>query len=224
MIHPARWADSGASEPFSGLASGRAPFSLLDRADGPAPAGSPAQPASPSLSASPAPRGPAGPLPGGAAFAAWTLDSGPRSPGAARGHAGAALRGWGLAELVDDVAISVSEMVTNALCHSAEPWDPPHARPVMLSLLRHGGTVLCAVLDAGRSAPAVRSADELAESGRGLQIVDCLAEAWGWTAPGPAGKAVWARFSVAGSSGGEHAEALARLLLLSEILGTGRPA
>lgn len=201
------------------------------------------------------------------AFAAWTLDTGPHSPGLARGYTRTALRGWGLDDLVDDMAVSVSEMVTNALCHSAEPWDPPSGRPVMLSLLRQGGTVLCAVLDAGASTPAVRDAEDLAEGGRGLQIVDCLSDDWGWTTPGPCGKAVWARFSAGAPADGgpcaacadgeavtecadcaadaDHLAAvmapdgitcvadlqdeaewdgLTRLLLLSEILGGGRPA
>ncbi|MGD9483109.1 ATP-binding protein [Streptomyces sp. TRM70308] len=181
---------------------------------------------------------------GGTAFAAWTLGGGPRSPGTARGYARAALRGWGLEELTDDVSVSVSEMVTNALCHSVEPWEPPGVQSVMLSMLRQGPTVLCAVIDPGDSAPAVRTADELAEGGRGLQIVDCLADAWGWTTPGPNGKAVWARFTTAEAADCDEAagfvppaegacaadaqddvewDALTRLLLLVEILGGSRP-
>ncbi|MBW1603087.1 ATP-binding protein [Streptomyces sp. JJ66] len=178
------------------------------------------------------------------AFAAWTLECGPRSPGTARGYARTALRGWGLEELTDDISVSVSEMVTNALCHSMQPWVPPSTQPVMLSMLRQGHTVLCAVIDPGCSAPAVRDADELAESGRGLEIVDYLADAWGWTTPGPNGKAVWARFTTpeaddcdeaaglvpppeglcaADAHDGAEWDALTRLLMLVEILGGTRP-
>jgi hypothetical protein len=41
----------------------------------------------------------------------------------------------------------------------------------------------------------MREADVLAETGRGLHVVDALADAWGYTAPGQTGKAVWAMFS-----------------------------
>ncbi|WP_431782296.1 ATP-binding protein [Streptomyces chumphonensis] len=247
MTQPARWAATAAPETSGGLSySSPNPCGPAgaDRPDGPG-TWSPTQPSV--RPAPPAAPGVAAPV-DTSAFAAWTLECGPRSPGQARAYARAALRGWGLEELTDDIAVSVSEMVTNALCHSAEPWDPPNAQPVMLSLLRQGGTVLCAVIDPGTTAPAVRDADDLAEGGRGLQIVDHLADDWGWTTPGASGKAVWARFSapadrdtvepadhtaaviapdgiecVADLQDEAEWDGLTRLLLLSEILCGGRP-
>ncbi|MDK1476121.1 ATP-binding protein [Streptomyces sp. 549] len=190
-------------------------------ASGPSPAAPPAAAAGPAPVAGPAAT---------SGFAAWTLESGPRSAGQARRFAHSALTGWGMEELGDSVAVSVSEMVTNALSHSACPWENPLAQPVLLSLLRQGGTVLCAVIDSGTAAPAVREAGELAESGRGLHIVDCLSDDWGWTDPGPFGKAVWARFSRLGdpcAPPGDLPDAewdpLTRLLLLTEILGGSGP-
>lgn len=160
--------------------------------------------------------------PGTAAFAVWTLDEGTRSPAIARSYTHSALRGWGLEELDDSIAVAVSEMVTNAMCHNqTDPAAEP--QPVLLSLARQDRSVLCVVVDAGASAPEVREPVELAESGRGLPIVECLSDDWGWTVPGPAGKAVWATFSTADSRFREHCkhartEALSRVLLLAGIL------
>ena len=55
--------------------------------------------------------------------------------------------------------------------------------------------MLCAVSDAGTTAPVVKVPDHLAESGRGLHIVDQLSDAWGWTPPDRSGKTVWATVS-----------------------------
>lgn len=58
--------------------------------------------------------------------------------------------------------------------------------------------MLCAVSDAGPGAPVIRPQEALAESGRGLHIVDRLSESWGWTTPDRSGKTVWATMSVRG--------------------------
>lgn len=167
------------------------------------------------------------------AFAVWTLCNSDRSPSLARDYTHSALRGWGLEELDDSVAVAVSEMVTNAMCHNrrrdagareaAGAAHDEREQPVLLSLAAQGRSVLCVVVDAGRSAPEVRQPGELAESGRGLHIIECLSDDWGWTVPGPAGKAVWATFSTADSPSRAHCrrargEALSRVLLLAGIL------
>lgn len=172
------------------------------------------------------------------AFAVWTLGDSDRSPGLARNYTHSALCGWGLEELDDSIAVAVSEMVTNAMCHNRRPdartegptGDPcaERVQPVLLSLARQDRSVLCVVVDAGCSAPEVREPGELAESGRGLHIIECLSDDWGWTVPSPAGKAVWATFSTADSPSRAHCkrargEALSRVLLLAGILrGTER--
>lgn len=125
-----------------------------------------------------------------------------RSPGlhpeparAAREFAVATLQRWGAAQRSEDVAVVVSELVTNALRHALPeaPWAQPSSR-VRLGLLQPGPCVLCAVADPSRTAPAVQAADVLAEAGRGLHVVDALADAWGYTPPNEAGKVVWAMF------------------------------
>lgn len=137
---------------------------------------------------------------------------------------GSALRGWGLEELVDSIGVSVSEMVTNAMCHTTDAAGGQGAQPVLLSLAKQAHSVLCVVVDPGCAAPAMRDLDDDAESGRGLHIVGCLSNEWGWTVPGPAGKAVWATFSSADDGSLEHCrrargETLSRVLLLAGILG-----
>jgi anti-sigma regulatory factor (Ser/Thr protein kinase) len=126
-----------------------------------------------------------------------------RSPGvhptparAARDFAVATVRRWGAAECTDDIAIVVSELVTNAMRHALP--DSGGTRPrrlVRLALLQPGPCVLCAVADPSRTAPELKEADVLAETGRGLHVVGALADTWGYTQPSDRGKVVWAMFS-----------------------------
>lgn len=114
---------------------------------------------------------------------------------AARDFAVATVRRWGAAERADDVAVVVSELVTNALRHAlpdSGETQPP--RPVRFGLLLPGPCVLCAVADPSRTAPVAKEADVLAETGRGLHVVSALADLWGYTTPSDRGKAVWAMF------------------------------
>ena len=126
-----------------------------------------------------------------------------RSPGvhptpvrAARDFAVATVRRWGVAERTDDVAVVVSELVTNAMCHALPDSGGTRARrKVRLALLQPGPCVLCAVADPSRAAPELKEADVLAETGRGLHVVGALADTWGYTQPSDRGKVVWAMFS-----------------------------
>ena len=73
---------------------------------------------------------------------------------------------------------------------SAEVWLGLSLRP---------GHLLVTVSDPGDEPPAYTPTDDCAlrEHGRGLYIVDALAEEWGWTSRPPAGKTVWAKLSTA---------------------------
>ncbi len=120
----------------------------------------------------------------------------PRPVRAARDFAVATLRRWGAAQRSEDVAIVVSELVTNALRHALPDSAGPQRRNLIrLGLLQPGPCVLCAVADPGAAAPVVKEADVLDESGRGLHVVGALADIWGYTAPSHRGKVVWAMFS-----------------------------
>jgi Histidine kinase-like ATPase domain len=115
---------------------------------------------------------------------------------AARDFALATLHRWDAAERGEDIAIVVTELLTNALRH-ARPWpgDPSPPRPIRLGLLQPGSCVLCAVADPSRAIPVPQGPGSLAETGRGLQIIRGLSDIWGYTVLGDAGKVVWAAFT-----------------------------
>jgi hypothetical protein len=114
---------------------------------------------------------------------------------AARDFTLATLQRWEAAERGEDIAIVVTELLTNALRH-ALPWpgDSPPRRPIRLGLLQPGSCVLCAVADPSRAIPVPQGRDSLAETGRGLQIIRALSDMWGYTMLSDVGKVVWAAF------------------------------
>jgi anti-sigma regulatory factor (Ser/Thr protein kinase) len=117
------------------------------------------------------------------------------------------MRRWGVKNREDDVAVVVSELLTNALRHAVPQGGPPgdgspggvrgRGRwPVRLALVQPGQSVLCAVADPSPRPPQPKAPDYLAESGRGLHVISALSDRWGHTVPTDAGKVVWALFSV----------------------------
>ena len=123
------------------------------------------------------------------------LGAEPGSVRAARDFTVATLRLWGTAERSQDIAIVVSELLTNALRHarpgSGESWP---RQPIRLGLLQPGPCVLCAVADPSKAAPSLQAPGSLAETGRGLPIVCALSDQWGYTTLSDTGKVVWAVF------------------------------
>ena len=126
------------------------------------------------------------------------------------------LNRWGLAGLFDDIALVASELVTNALRHALASASVPEQRTspwgrrgaaidaafndcssplIRLSLVRRVPQVVCAVSDPSSNGPVAREADWVAESGRGLHLVDSFSQSWGWH-PVAAGKVVWATFEL----------------------------
>ena len=115
---------------------------------------------------------------------------------AARAFTAGTLRCWGVTERGDDIVTVVSELVTNAWRHARPGRDhPARWQPVQLGLLQSADRVLGAVCDPSPSLPAPRDPGELAESGRGLQVIGALSDGWGTVTAGP-GKIVWAMFSM----------------------------
>ncbi|MFJ6696313.1 ATP-binding protein [Streptomyces sp. NPDC091272] len=118
--------------------------------------------------------------------------------GGARKFTRSTLCQWELENRFDDVALVVSELVTNALRH-ALPSDTPRENdpPVRLHLMRWSSRLVCAVRDPSHQGPAARESDDFsAESGRGLFLVDSFSDSWGWhpLAGTLDGKVVWALF------------------------------
>lgn len=106
------------------------------------------------------------------------------------------LRGWSLDHRGDDAVLVVTELVSNAVTH-AVPSPATGAPEIRLGLALDSGDLTLTVSDPGDDMPVFHPSDgsALREHGRGLCIVDALAEEWGWTPRPPAGKTVWATLS-----------------------------
>jgi hypothetical protein len=133
-------------------------------------------------------------LPGPTGFEACALTAGGHAVAEARRFTSSTLSGWELSPLIDNATVIVSELFSNALRYGRTKAStrPACLNLVLLGLLRQGNTVVCAVGDHSMDVPVLKEPDYLAQSGRGLHIVQCLSESWGWTTPTPSGKAVWA--------------------------------
>lgn len=114
------------------------------------------------------------------------LDGDPDSASRSRHAVTAVLDGWGCEDGTRaDLLLVVSELVTNAMVHGAEP--------IVVTMVRAPERVRVEVTDgASESSPHTNRAATTAENGRGLAVVTRLAVAWGWSATPGAGKTVWA--------------------------------
>jgi anti-sigma regulatory factor (Ser/Thr protein kinase) len=89
--------------------------------------------------------------------------------------------------VADDVVLLASEVVTNAIVHTASG-----SGGTFTVVVQPGGRMIrVEVHDGGSETPPdVRPADDLAGSGRGLSLVDSLATRWGHLGD-PNGRVVW---------------------------------
>lgn len=127
-----------------------------------------------------------------------------RSVPAARRFAHAFLAEWGLAEAErgGDVLLCVSELATNALVHGVPP-----GRQFRVFLRYDGRVVRVEVHDSGGGVPHLDAhSGDTDEGGRGLLLVDALADKWG-VAERDLGKVVWAEFVTARRLAGHEVEA-----------------
>jgi anti-sigma regulatory factor (Ser/Thr protein kinase) len=109
--------------------------------------------------------------------------------GRARGFARAVLARHGApAALIEDVLLCVSEVVTNAVRHAA---GAAHLR---IGVER--GTVRVEVLDRVGGNLTARDPGPLATSGRGLMILERVADRWGVRPEAGGMKAVWFEFDL----------------------------
>jgi anti-sigma regulatory factor (Ser/Thr protein kinase) len=154
-----------------------------------------------------------------------SLGADPGSVRAARDFAVAILQRWGMAERSTDVALVVSELMTNALRHAGPgSGDTGPRRPIRLGLVQPGPCVLCAVADPGRTAPAPQRPGSRDETGRGLQLICALTDRWGYTTPSESGKVVWALFRAAGTAGPGPVPRRVRPRAVPEPRGLAEPA
>ena len=92
----------------------------------------------------------------------------------------------------DDLLLITSELATNAVRHGGGEFE--------LTVSRRGAEVKVEVRDRVMARPVVRQPEFRSPSGRGLRIVDCLAQSWGVQILPGNGKVVWASVSSMDSS------------------------
>jgi two-component sensor histidine kinase len=114
----------------------------------------------------------------------------PAEVGRARQWARSRLAGSGIEAdepLAETLILLVSELVTNAVVHTG---CPAVLRLSLPGAAGESATVRLEVADSSDRAPVPRCAGGDATGGRGLALVDGLADRWGWSPEG-AGKRIW---------------------------------
>ncbi|KMO95664.1 protein phosphatase [Streptomyces roseus] len=114
----------------------------------------------------------------------------PDGPAMARHLIRAAVAAWGARDRSDEIELAADELMTNALVHT----DGGGHLNVRLT---SEGRIRIEVEDSSSALPRRREAGDWAVSGRGLLLVDRLAEEWG-VEPRGGGKSVWCEFAVPG--------------------------
>jgi anti-sigma regulatory factor (Ser/Thr protein kinase) len=102
----------------------------------------------------------------------------------ARQFAASVAQAAGWDDHIDDVAMLISELATNAILHGQ--------RPIAITVETSADRVRVEVMDAAPSMPVELDAGPELESGRGLAIVAALAHDWGAERLPGSGKVVWA--------------------------------
>nr|WP_052859698.1 ATP-binding protein [Streptomyces sp. SID7805] len=114
----------------------------------------------------------------------------PAEVGRARRWARSRLAGSGIGAdepLAETLILLISELVTNAVVHTGS------AAELRMCFSGSGavvGTVRVEVVDTSARPPRQRHADGDDTNGRGLELVDGLADRWGWQREG-GGKRIW---------------------------------
>ncbi|MFF7449391.1 MULTISPECIES: SpoIIE family protein phosphatase [unclassified Streptomyces] len=121
----------------------------------------------------------------------WYLAPRPQTAAQARRLTRRTLRQWGLEALLESTELLVSEVVGNAVRFAG--------RPITLRLLRTD-VLRCEVEDDSTVVPRMRHARLSDEGGRGLFLVDQLAQRWGATRVST-GKVVWFELPLADGPG-----------------------
>jgi two-component sensor histidine kinase len=99
-----------------------------------------------------------------------------------------ALGVWHLEHQVDDALIVATELVENVAKHTSNGGE-------LQLCVRHGALVI-QVSDSSSQLPQVRSEDFRSPHGRGMRMVQVIADRWG-ARPTASGKIVWAELDTA---------------------------
>jgi anti-sigma regulatory factor (Ser/Thr protein kinase) len=113
-----------------------------------------------------------------------------RSVPAARHVAAAVLAGWGTPHDSDDVALLVTELVTNVIDHVGGE------AALTLELACSDGWLRIAVADGSSIRPVVQELSSERPRGRGLLMVQAIADRWG-VEDHQGGKRIWFELSTA---------------------------
>ncbi|MEV8310770.1 ATP-binding protein [Streptomyces flavidovirens] len=135
---------------------------------------------------------------GDAVVLRWADD--PRCVGRARAALREALMGWGLSAIEDSALVILSELLTNAGRHACVP-----ERGIETRFFRMLGGLRIEVHDGSCKLPRLTTPDGDQGSGRGLWLVDVLADRWDVGERKGLGKVVWAELSVPTAGGERHA-------------------
>ncbi|MEU1508294.1 ATP-binding protein [Kitasatospora sp. NPDC005748] len=108
----------------------------------------------------------------------------PESARSARHLVQEKLTDWGRLDLLEDARLIVSELVGNAARHTGCTW-------LCAALGLDGDRLRLAVRDSSRALPVVVKTGVTETSGRGMGLVDRIANRWG-VDEAPFGKWVWA--------------------------------
>ncbi|MFI5760996.1 SpoIIE family protein phosphatase [Streptomyces sp. NPDC051563] len=108
----------------------------------------------------------------------------------ARHMIGAAVRAWGARDRADEIELIADELIVNALMHTDGP-----AIVTLRILAGPQRRLRVEVEDRSSALPRRREAGDSGVSGRGLMLVDRLADVWGVESRG-SGKCVWCEFAM----------------------------
>jgi anti-sigma regulatory factor (Ser/Thr protein kinase) len=111
----------------------------------------------------------------------------PACVGDVRRRARAVLTEWDAAAVEPEVLLLLTELTANVVRHAGTPFD--------VTLTWDGHRVRCEVADGDPTAPRLRSPAPDDPGGRGLHLVDELADRWGVREAG-SGKTVWFELAV----------------------------
>ncbi|MDX2515829.1 MULTISPECIES: ATP-binding protein [Streptomyces] len=98
-------------------------------------------------------------------------------------------------QMLETIELLASEVIANAVLYTDAPCD--------VAVTRTDERLRVEVTDTDPSLPSAVDAGTNDESGRGLLLVDALADAWG-TQPAPTGKTTWFEITQEPSTDGER--------------------
>lgn len=107
------------------------------------------------------------------------------------------LRAWQLENISDTALLLLSELVTNAVQASGDGVDRHHGYHQMIAfaLQLTDTSLVMKVWDTNPTLPVLQESDITGDHGRGLLLVDFMADQWGHRAEN-GGKVVWCKVAI----------------------------